>query len=185
VAGFVVPQRIETARLILRPFVDDDWRGLHEHYSDPECTRFTFRRPLSEAESWRALATMVGHWQLRGYGPYALEAREGGALLGTVGLWYPHDWPEPEIKWALIRRFWGQGIAAEAVLAVRAMARSALPDLRLISFIDAANAASIALAQRVGAVLEAEVEFRGGPWRIYRHPATEPALPDRTSAPIR
>jgi RimJ/RimL family protein N-acetyltransferase len=34
--------------------------------------------------------------------------------LGTVGLWYPVDWPAPEIKWALIRKAWGKGYAREA-----------------------------------------------------------------------
>ena len=48
-ARFVVPERLETDRLILRLFVEGDWRALHEHYSDAECTRFTFRRALTEA----------------------------------------------------------------------------------------------------------------------------------------
>ena len=86
---FTIPEGLETERLVLRMFVEDDWRALHEHYSDAECTRFTFRRALTEAATWRAMASMVGHWQLRGYGPYAVEKKETGEVLGTVGLWYP------------------------------------------------------------------------------------------------
>jgi len=170
-ARFMVPERLETDRLLLRMFEQDDWRALHEHYSDAECTRFTFRRTLTEGGSWRAMASMVGHWQLRGYGPYAVEDKSTQAVLGTVGLWYPVEWPAPEIKWALARRHWGKGYASEAVRAVQRMARERIPELSLISFINRENAASIRLALAVGAVLERELEFAGGLWHIYRHPA--------------
>lgn len=167
---FRIPERLETGRLVLRMFVEDDWRALHEHYSDAECTRFTFRRALTEAATWRAMASMAGHWQLRGYGPYALEEKSTQTVLGTVGLWYPLEWPEPEIKWALARRHWGQGYASEAVRAVQRMARDCLPELHLISLIDSRNEASIGLARAVGATLEREIEFAGAPFHIYRHP---------------
>lgn len=42
-----VPLQLETPRLLLRQLVHEDWPSLHEHYSDPECTRFTFGRALS------------------------------------------------------------------------------------------------------------------------------------------
>ena len=168
---FPVPQRLETDRLLLRMFVQDDWRALHEHFSDAECTRFTFRRALTEAGSWRAMASMAGHWQLRGYGPYAVEEKSTKAVLGTVGPWYPLEWPEPEIKWALARRHWGRGYAGEAVRAVQRMAHECLPGPRLISLIDSQNAASIRLALAVGATLERQIEFAGSPFHIYRHPA--------------
>ena len=167
---FAIPERLETEHLVLRMFVEDDWRALHEHYSDAECTRFTFRRALTEAATWRAMASMAGHWQLRGYGPYAVEEKVTRAVLGTVGLWYPLEWPEPEIKWALARRHWGKGYASEAVRAVQNMAWACVPDVSLISLIDSRNAASIKLALAVGATLERELEFAGSPFHIYRHP---------------
>ncbi|MDP2822504.1 MAG: GNAT family N-acetyltransferase [Sulfuritalea sp.] len=167
---FAIPQRLETDRLLLRMFRDEDWRGLHEHFSDAECTRFTFRRALTEAATWRAMASMAGHWLLRGYGPYAIEEKSTGTVLGTTGLWYPIEWPEPEIKWALARRHWGKGYASEAVRAVQRMARDSVPDMSPISLIDSRNAASIRLALAVGARLEREIEFAGGPFHIYRHP---------------
>lgn len=167
---FAIPERLETDRLLLRMFVHEDWRALHEYYSDAECTRFTFRRALSESGSWRAMASMAGQWQLRGYGPYAVEDKSTRTVLGTVGLWYPLEWPQPEIKWALARRHWGKGYASEAARAVQGMARERLPGLSLISLIDRENAASIALAQAVGARFEREIEFAGGLFHIYRHP---------------
>lgn len=167
---YLIPSHIETPRLLLRPFRDGDWRDLHAYYGDLECTRYTFQRALSEGETWRAMASMVGHWQLRGYGPYALEEKESGKVLGTAGLWYPQEWPEPEIKWALSRRYWGQGYAAEAARAVQAMAAEHVPQLSLISLIHADNAASIQLAEAVGAHRERGIPFRGSTYLVFRHP---------------
>jgi RimJ/RimL family protein N-acetyltransferase len=167
-----VPLTIDTPRLLLRQFAGDDWRALHEHYSDLECTRFTFGRALTEGESWRAMASMLGHWQLRGFWPYAVVERATTAVIGTVGLRFPNDWPEPEIKWALVRRFWGKGFAAEAARAVQrvALGHFAGPP---ISLIGAQNLPSIKVALSVGATLEENILFRGNPFHIYRHPANE------------
>ena len=164
-----VPLAIETERLTLRQFAHDDWRAMHEHYSDAECTRFTFGRALTEGESWRAVASMVGHWQLRGYGPYAVVENASSTVLGTVGLWYPIDWPEPEIKWALLRKAWGKGYAREAAQAVQGVAVQEL-GTPPISLIGVDNVASIHVALAVGARLERQISFRGNPFGIYRHP---------------
>ena len=169
---FRVPQRLESERLILRQFEDDDWRDLHRYYSDTQAMTFTQGRALNEGETWRVMCSMIGHWQLRGFGPYALEEKSSGSVLGTVGLWYPNDWPEPEIKWGLARQFWGNGFASEAASLVLATASEHLPDLALISLIHDDNAASIALARAVGAQRESSIEYEGEPHGIYRHRTT-------------
>ncbi|MDE2441303.1 MAG: GNAT family N-acetyltransferase [Betaproteobacteria bacterium] len=168
---FQIPTRIESERLILRMFCEDDWRSMHLHYSNPECTRHTLGRVATEGDSWRLTATLAGHWLLRGYGPYALEEKASGAMLGAVGLWYPADFPEREIKWALLPACQGRGYAREAARAVQEMAAEVYPGQPPISFIHRDNAASIRVAQAVGASLEDEVDFRGSRFQIYRHPA--------------
>jgi len=165
----LVPQTIETPRLLLRPFRHEDWQELYAYYSDPEAIKYVTSSLSSEADTWRIMASMVGHWTLRGYGPYAIELKETGELAGLAGLWFPNDWPSPEIKWGLIRKFWGQKIASEAARAVKKMAGEYIPDLSLISMIQNENLASIQLAKAIGATFEKEVDFRGGKWSIYRH----------------
>lgn len=166
-----LPLQLKTARLHLRQFAHVDWSSLHEHYSDPECTKFTFGRALSEGESWRAMSSMLGHWAIRGYGPYAAVEENTGKVIGAVGMWYPNDWPEPEIKWALSRQFWGKGFASEAVRAIQPRAFECLGNKAPISFINAENEPSIRLAIAVGAKHEKTMEFRGSPWHVFRHPS--------------
>lgn len=169
-SAFTIPPRLETDRLVLRMFREEDWQAMHAHYADPVCTRHTLGRTLSEGESWRMTAALAGHWLLRGYGPYAVERKADGAMVGTVGLWHPVDFPEREIKWAVHPAHWGQGYASEAARAVQCMAAETCPGKPPISFIHRDNEGSIRVALAVGAVLEDEVDFRGGRFRIYRHP---------------
>ncbi len=167
--SFIIPERLETERLILRTFEEKDWRDLYEYYRDEECMRYTVGRPLDQDESWRKMATIVGHWHLRGYGPYACVEKETSTVMGTVGLWFPYKWPEPEIKWGLARKFWRKGYAREAAAAVKAMADKHVPDIHLISLIYPQNTGSIRVAESIGASYEKTVPFRGKEAAIYRH----------------
>lgn len=164
-----VPLSIESERLLLRVPVEDDWRLLHAYFGDAESVRYTYGAPLTEGQAWRTLAGAMGHWAWRGYGPYTVVTRDTGAVVGISGLWFPNDWPEPEIKWALVPDARGRGYASEAAQAVRAMARAHLPDLRLISLISVGNEPSARVALAAGARLEEEMNFRGKRAWIYRH----------------
>lgn len=182
--SYAIPQRLESERLILRMFREEDWRSMHAHYANPDCTRFTLGRVLSEGESWRLTATLAGHWLLRGYGPYALEEKATGAMVGAVGLWHPVDFPEREIKWAIHPACWGRGYASEAARVVQHMASEVYPGQPPISFIHQDNRSSIRVALAVGAVFEEEIDFRGGRFHIYRHPAGEERRPERESLAV-
>jgi RimJ/RimL family protein N-acetyltransferase len=166
---YKIPLEIKTARLRLRYLKEEDWRDLSAYYSDPECMQYTAGRALADWEAWRQVATMMGHWQIRGYGPYAIEHLDRGKVMGVVGLWYPVEWPEPEIKWGLAKAFWGQGFAREAAKAVIEMAAEHLPELHLISLISTGNESSIKLAESLGATFEKTVPFRDSKASIYRH----------------
>ncbi len=168
--SYLIPTSIASARLVLDIPREEDWVPLHGYYSDPESVRYTFQQPLAGEETRRVVASLVRHWQRRGYGPYVLRDNGSGTVVGLVGLWFPKAWPETEIKWAVLRGAWGKGYASEAVRAVQAMAARHLPNLQPISLIHAENARSIQLAQAVGAALEKEIDFRGGVFHVYRHP---------------
>jgi len=166
---FSVPETLLTKRLKLRQFRVADWDSMARYYADEVITRYTTGKPLSRNESWRSIACMIGHWQIHGYGPYALEQAETGALVGVAGFWYPGGWPEPEIKWGLHREFWGQGYASEAARSILAAAEEFLPEIRFVSLIHVENRASIQLALALGAEFEKEMDFWWGRFGVYRH----------------
>ena len=130
--------------------------------------------PMTMEQTWRAWACIIGHWHMRGYGFWAVEAKDTGTYVGHVGLWCPHGWPEPEIGWSVMAASEGKGFAQEAALAARDFAYGILGWTTAISLIAPENARSIALAERLGATLDGEFDHeRYGRTLIYRHPSPE------------
>ncbi len=99
----------------------------------------------------------------------AVEVKSSGKVAGIVGLWYPVEWPEPEITWHLSRGYLGKGYAREAARAVLKMAAEYIPEISLISIIHTENIDSIKLAAALNAKFERTVKFRGCNWYVYRH----------------
>jgi RimJ/RimL family protein N-acetyltransferase len=155
-------------RLLLRMFRESDLDAYAALCGDPEVMRYLGDGyPLTRGESWRNMALVVGHWQLRGYGLWAVEERESGLLVGRVGCWRPEGWPGVEIGWALRREFWGRGYATEAAQIVMADAFSRLDQKHLISLIHPDNSPSIAVATRLGMRREKQMEVLGHPAVVY------------------
>lgn len=163
----LIPLLLETERLKLRMFKEEDWAPLCEMFANKECVRYTLKEPLPDWLTWRWLAAYLGHWQLRGYGPYAVIEKESDQLIGPVGLWFPGDWPEPEIKWSIRQKFWGKGYVSEAAVAIKQLAKDKLKWKRLISLIDPANQRSIAVSKRIGGSYEKTIPFRDGQADMY------------------
>lgn len=162
------PDTIETERLLLRPFRASDWAPYAAMCADAEVMRYLGTgTTLSREDAWRAIAGMLGHWQLRGYGMWALESRESGALVGRAGFLDPPGWPGFELGWVLAREHWGHGYATEAARAALACAFDTLRRERVIHLIRPDNAASIRVAERLGARAAGEVELLGGKALVY------------------
>src|SRR5688500_8386833 len=105
---------IQTERLVLRAFHEDDTEPLFQLMQDPEVVRYIGdRRIPTRQEVWRAIAGWIGHWALRGYGLWAVDDRESGELVGRIGLINPADWPGPEVGYTIGKRWWGLGLASE------------------------------------------------------------------------
>ena len=166
---YYIPESLETKRLLLRIPEERDWEELYAYYSDEDCMKYTSRRAHTEGETWRVVAMMRGHWEFRKFGPYVLELKSTGAIVGVAGMWYPNEWPEPEIKWGVLPNYQRNGFAREAAEKVRETAAENIPDLKLISLIDKGNQASIALALSMGCDKERDFELRGILCSVYRH----------------
>ncbi len=151
---------LETERLLLRPFRDEDLDAYAEFSADPEVMRY-MGAPLSREDAWRQIAMLLGHWRLRGFGSWAAEERETGELVGRLGPHRPEGWPGFEIGWVLGRRYWGRGFATEGARAALEYAFTELDQPHVISLIHPDNQASIRVAERLGERLEGETQVRG------------------------
>jgi RimJ/RimL family protein N-acetyltransferase len=165
---FTIPT-LETERLFLRAMRDEDIAEEVAFFASERS--HNVGGPLPKNQVWRAMAGMIGHWALRGYGFWALEEKTTGRYLGRVGLWCPDPWPEPEIGWTVMDHAEGKGFAREAALASRAYAYDVLGWTTAISLIVAGNTRSEALAARLGAHHEGDyLHPTIGAMNIWRHP---------------
>jgi RimJ/RimL family protein N-acetyltransferase len=144
----MIAPTLTTERLRLRMPVLADFQPRLDFYASDRAV--WEGGPFDEPAAWRIFASEVGQWPLMGYGPFSVEAREGGGYLGEVGIYQPRGYPEPELGSFVTEAAEGQGIAAEAARAVMAWARARFGWTRLVSYIDPGNARSIALALRLG-----------------------------------
>jgi RimJ/RimL family protein N-acetyltransferase len=89
---------LETDRLILRGFMQDDLEAYARIFGDLEVARFIADgKPVDRNLAWRGMATMVGHWHLRGFGMWAVEEKASGEMIGRAGLLEPEGWPGREL----------------------------------------------------------------------------------------
>jgi len=159
---------IETERLSLRPFREDDVGTLFGLLQEPDVVRFVAdRRVPTLQETWRAVAGWIGHWAMRGYGQWAIEERGSGRMIGRAGIINPAEWPGPEVGYLLGRAWWGQGYATEAASAAMSWGFRDIGFEELISLIDPANHKSIAVATRLGESLRGETTLLGIPVQMY------------------
>ena len=159
---------LQTDRLVLRMFRLEDFEAYAHMLADPEVQRYLGDgKPASRADAWRHMAMLLGHWQLLGFGLWAVEERASGALIGRIGLFHPEDWPGVELGWMLRRESWGQGFATEGARVALAYAFTELNHPHIISMIRPDNTASIRVAEKLGEQLEDRIDFRGDDALVY------------------
>jgi RimJ/RimL family protein N-acetyltransferase len=160
--------KLETERLLLRWFREDDFEQFCEICSDAEVMRFLGDgRPMTEMEVWRQMATIMGHWYFRGYGIWAVEEKETGKVVGRIGLIYPAGWPGFELGWTLGRDSWGKGYATEGARRALEYAFAEMGRDHVISCIAPENVASVRVAERLGEKIEGRTELLGRDVIVY------------------
>ncbi|MEM9677009.1 MAG: GNAT family N-acetyltransferase [Pseudomonadota bacterium] len=159
---------VETDRLVLRGWCEADVDAVRVIGTDAEASRFIG----GVAPSWQAfrtVCTFIGHWQMRGFGFFAVEERSSGQCIGWCGLWRPDGWPDNELGYSLIPSRWGKGYATDAARAALKFAYTQVGWTTAISCIDKDNFGSQGVARHLGATLEAEDvavnDFRAQIWR--------------------
>ncbi len=131
---------------------------------DPLAGRFITAdgKPITDAfAGWRNAAIMAGHWALYGVGMFAVEERETGRYVGRVGPWMPPGWPGFEVGWGIASEFRGKGYAVEAASAAIDWSFATFEIDRIVHCIDRENAASQAVARRLGARKDREIDLLG------------------------
>jgi RimJ/RimL family protein N-acetyltransferase len=170
---------LHTARLTLRAPKMADWDTWLAFTRDDRSHFIRGGQPMDLRTAWRAFAHVTGMWALRGFGSFVFCRQGSDDPLGMTGPWFPMEYDEPELGWSVWQAAAeGRGLAAEAAARARDFAFADLGWTTAVSYIDRANARSIALAGRLGARPDAAAisPHPGEDVLVYRHPQPSPPV---------
>jgi RimJ/RimL family protein N-acetyltransferase len=168
---------IETERLVLRALTEADTPALHRIYGDAETMRHVgrSRRPTADlAATGRVVDFVRRHDELHGFSMWAIDERDGDAVVGIAGLIYVEGHgPEVEAAYLLRSDRWGRGYATEALRAILAVGHGELGLPRIVALAYPENDASRHVMEKAGMKPDGTEEAYGS--ALTRHASETPA----------
>lgn len=156
------PIELETPRLRLRAWRDDDLPAFAAMNADAEVMRY-FPKPMGRKSSDALAALIRSNMAKHGWGLWAVDVKTGPHFAGFVGLAVPsfqaEFMPAIEIGWRLGRDCWGVGYATEGAQAVLAFAFGRLNLAEVVSFTAVGNHRSRGVMERLGMIHKPAEDF--------------------------
>ncbi len=153
---------LETTRLHIRSWRPDETAAASTIFCDPEVMKYIPAGTFAQDAVPLILARMIENEANDGFGIWAVEEKEGGAVIGECGINWMPDRSAIEITWLFARSAWGKGYAFEAAQAVLAHALGPLGIQRIYALIHKENKRSITLVNRLAMSFDRVV-------RAYKH----------------
>ena len=165
--------KLQTARLILRDFREEDWRDVHEYGSDPKVVKYMPFGPNTEDETKAFINRVLGNQKAQPRISYnfALINKLDDKLIGACAVNIKSvENKEGEIGYILNRRYWNQGYMTEAARKVVSFGFKQLGLHRVIATCDPANTGSYRVMEKIGMQKEGylrEYKLFKGVWRDF------------------
>ena len=154
--------KIETARLVLRPWEEKDRQPFAEMSGDPEVMEHLMPlTPREASDAW--IDRQMAHLSKHGFCFWAVEAKESRSFVGAVGLlqvgYEAHFTPAVEVGWRIARPFWGVGYAPEAAAASVRFGFETLSLQEVVAFTVPGNSKSRRVMDKLGMSHDSEDDF--------------------------
>ena len=154
-------KKLETARLVLRPFVKEDAPAMYRNWaSDPEVTKFLSWPTYKSVDDANFILDLwLPRYADDTFYQWAIERKELGEVIGSISVVNQDDRVDMvEIGFCIGRSWWGQGIMTEAFRAVIDFLFGEVGVQRIEAGHDPNNPASGAVQRKCG--LKYEGTFR-------------------------
>ena len=160
---------LETERLILRSFLEDDVDSMAELFANSDFMRFSLG-VFTERKQTIAFVEKVIGWDRAGIpSQFTVVPRGEDAIIGYCGFFYhpEHGIEDIEIGYRLHPDYWNRGLITEAARAVRDYGFRDRKLSRVISLIHPENVPSRRVAAKNGMTVEKKITVRGFPTLVY------------------
>ncbi|MEM9500032.1 MAG: GNAT family N-acetyltransferase [Pseudomonadota bacterium] len=147
---------LETERLILRAPKMEDFNAIADMLLGPRGKYYGDCKTRDEV--WGEFIQLTATWYLSGFGAWTAVDKATGETRGFFHIGAEPGDQEPELGYVVAQDVEGQGFAYEACAAVRDVALRDFALGSLVSYVDAANTRSVALARRLGGTRDAKAE---------------------------
>ena len=160
---------LETDRLLLREYVEEDAEAFFKLNSDPDVLRFVPDKPLLNVEHARQILIdhAIADYRKYGFGRGACILKSTGEQIGFAGLKYLEELGEVDVAFRLMRTHWGLGLATEAALACVRFGFAELGLKRIIGLVMPENIASVRVLEKTGLRYAETVMFWGSQFSKY------------------
>ena len=160
---------LETDRLLLREYVEEDADAFFKLNTDPDVLRFVPDKPLLNVEQARQILIdhPIADYRKYGFGRGACILKSTGEKIGFAGLKYLEELGEVDVAYRLLPKYWGQEFATEAALASVRFGFADLDLKRIIGLVMPANVASVRVLEKTGLRYAEKVTFWGSQFSKY------------------
>jgi len=158
----VLPDHLETDRLILRNWQDEDVEPFAAMNADPDVMQH-FPTALTLDETIRLVEKLIAQFAVNNFGLWAVELKSSHEFIGFVGLVVPnfeaHFTPCVEVGWRLAKSHWGNGYAPEGALAVMRDGFERIGLNEIVSMTATTNKKSIRVMEKIGMLRDPADDF--------------------------
>lgn len=143
---------LETERLYLRPYKEEDCERLSEIYSDEEVMKYIGRGgAVSKDQTKKGINAWINRlYPEYGFGIWALIDKKNDLLIGHCGFNKLPEDAGTEIAYLLAKDYWGKGIATEISKATLKYGFANLKLNRIVALAYPQNVSSINVIRKLG-----------------------------------
>lgn len=154
---------IETGRIILRHFCDDDAEAVFEFDSNEEVVRWTGEPALTHIDQARDIIdnTWKPEFEKHGYARYAVVHKQDQKVIGFAGLKFLPEFNETDLGYRILPQYWGQGLTTEMAGPLVGHGFDDLGLKKIVAFAFPENPASCRVLEKTGFRFEKFAEYPG------------------------